>query len=59
MDFSYPQEADQFRKELRAWLSAHLTQAVIDKMVAAGQKLGRLKVYALSRVGVATRVTLE
>ncbi len=30
MDFSYPQEADQFRKELRAWLSAHLTQAVID-----------------------------
>ncbi|MGP4053627.1 acyl-CoA dehydrogenase family protein [Mycobacterium sp. 4D054] len=30
MDFSYPQEAEQFRKELRAWLSAHLTQAVID-----------------------------
>lgn len=30
MDFSYPQEADQFRKELRAWLSAHLTQAVVD-----------------------------
>ncbi|MDZ4268484.1 MAG: acyl-CoA dehydrogenase family protein [Mycobacterium sp.] len=30
MDFSYPQEADQFRKELRAWLSTHLTQAVID-----------------------------
>ncbi|MBI2919619.1 MAG: hypothetical protein HYY18_00885 [Planctomycetes bacterium] len=34
-------------------------QAVIDKMVAAGQSLGRLKVYALSPVGVSTRVTLE
>jgi len=34
-------------------------QALIDKMVAAGQSLGRLKVYALSLVGVQTRVTLE
>jgi alkylation response protein AidB-like acyl-CoA dehydrogenase len=30
VDFSYPHDADQFRKELRAWLSAHLTRAVID-----------------------------
>ena len=30
MDYSYPPEADRFRKELRAWLSAHLTRAVID-----------------------------
>jgi alkylation response protein AidB-like acyl-CoA dehydrogenase len=30
VDFSYPEEAEQFRKELRAWLAAHLTQAVID-----------------------------
>lgn len=30
MDFSYPPEADQFRKELRGWLAAHLTRAVID-----------------------------
>ncbi|MCE9580933.1 MAG: hypothetical protein K8T20_00295 [Planctomycetes bacterium] len=34
-------------------------QAIIDKMVAGGQSLGRLKVYALSQVGVATRVTIE
>jgi hypothetical protein len=34
-------------------------QAIIDKMVAGGQSLGRLKVYALSRVGVSTRVTIE
>lgn len=34
-------------------------QAVIDKMVAAGQSLGRLKVYALSPVGVTTRVSIE
>jgi alkylation response protein AidB-like acyl-CoA dehydrogenase len=30
VDFSYPQEAEQFRKELRTWLSAHLTEDVID-----------------------------
>jgi alkylation response protein AidB-like acyl-CoA dehydrogenase len=30
VDFSYPPEAEQFRKELRAWLSAHLTKEVID-----------------------------
>jgi hypothetical protein len=34
-------------------------QAVIDKLVAAGQSLGRLKVYALSQVGVSTRVTID
>ena len=34
-------------------------QAIIDKMVAAGQSLGRLKVFALTQVGVSTRVTLE
>ena len=34
-------------------------QAIIDKMVAAGQSLGRLRVYALSQIGVSTRVTLE
>jgi alkylation response protein AidB-like acyl-CoA dehydrogenase len=30
VDFSYPQEAEQFRKELRAWLSQHLTDDIID-----------------------------
>lgn len=30
MDFSYPQAAELFRKELRAWLSAHLTADVVD-----------------------------
>lgn len=34
-------------------------QAIIDKMVAAGQSLGRLSVYALTKVGVATKVTIE
>ncbi|KAF0244393.1 MAG: hypothetical protein FD180_2576 [Planctomycetota bacterium] len=34
-------------------------QAIIDKMVAAGASLGRLKVFALSKVGVSTRVTIE
>ncbi len=34
-------------------------QAIIDKMVAAGQSLGRLKVYTLAPVGVATKVTIE
>ncbi len=29
MEFSYPYEAEQFRKELRGWLSTHLTDAVI------------------------------
>ncbi|OBF35933.1 acyl-CoA dehydrogenase [Mycobacterium sp. ACS1612] len=33
MDFSYPPEVEQFRKELRAWLAAHLT----DEVVAAGR----------------------
>ena len=25
MDFTYPQEAEAFRKEFRAWLDGHLT----------------------------------
>ncbi len=32
MDFSYPAEVEQFRKELRTWLSANLT----DEVKAAG-----------------------
>jgi alkylation response protein AidB-like acyl-CoA dehydrogenase len=36
VDFSYPQEAEQFRKELRAWLSAHLTEDVIDSGARRG-----------------------
>jgi alkylation response protein AidB-like acyl-CoA dehydrogenase len=30
VDFSYPPEAERFRKELRAWLAANLTDDVID-----------------------------
>jgi alkylation response protein AidB-like acyl-CoA dehydrogenase len=30
VDFSYSQQAEQFREELRSWLSAHLTDDVID-----------------------------
>ena len=37
MDFSYPPEVEQFRKELRAWLAANLT----DGVVAAGRRRGR------------------
>ncbi|BCO37203.1 acyl-CoA dehydrogenase [Mycobacterium heckeshornense] len=37
MDFSYPPEVEQFRKELRAWLAANLSDAV----VAAGQRSGQ------------------
>jgi alkylation response protein AidB-like acyl-CoA dehydrogenase len=37
VDFSYPQEVEQFRKELRAWLAANLT----DDVVAAGRRRGR------------------
>ncbi|MDT5077996.1 MAG: hypothetical protein QOJ80_2633 [Mycobacterium sp.] len=36
MDFSYPQEAQQFRKELRSWLAAHLTDDVIDASARRG-----------------------
>ena len=36
MDFSYPAEVEQFRKELRTWLTAHLT----DDVVAAGGRRG-------------------
>jgi len=37
VDFSYPPEVEQFRKELRAWLSANLT----DDVVTAGRRRGR------------------
>jgi alkylation response protein AidB-like acyl-CoA dehydrogenase len=37
VDFSYPAEVEQFRKELRAWLTANLT----DEVVAAGRRHGR------------------
>jgi alkylation response protein AidB-like acyl-CoA dehydrogenase len=37
VDFSYPPEVEQFRGELRAWLSANLT----DDVVAAGRRRGR------------------
>jgi alkylation response protein AidB-like acyl-CoA dehydrogenase len=37
VDFSYPPEVEQFRKELRAWLAANLT----DDVVAAGRRSGR------------------
>jgi len=37
VDFSYPPEVEQFRKELRAWLTANLT----DEVVAAGRRRGR------------------
>jgi alkylation response protein AidB-like acyl-CoA dehydrogenase len=36
VDFSYPQEPQQFRKELRSWLSAHLTDDVIDASTRRG-----------------------
>lgn len=37
MDFSYPAEAEQFRAELREWLSVNLT----DELVAARRTAGR------------------
>ena len=37
MDFSYPPEVEHFRRELRAWLTANLT----DEVVAAGRRRGR------------------
>jgi alkylation response protein AidB-like acyl-CoA dehydrogenase len=37
VDFSYPPEVEQFRKELRAWLAANLT----DEVVAAGRRRAR------------------
>jgi hypothetical protein len=37
VDFSYPPEVEQFRKELRAWLATNLT----DEVVAAGRRRGR------------------
>lgn len=37
MDFSYPPEVEQVRKELRAWLAANLT----DDVIAANRARGR------------------
>jgi alkylation response protein AidB-like acyl-CoA dehydrogenase len=37
VDFSYPPEVEQFRKELRAWLAANLS----DEVIAAGRRRGR------------------
>jgi alkylation response protein AidB-like acyl-CoA dehydrogenase len=37
VDFSYPTEVEQFRKELRAWLAANLT----DEVVLAGRRRSR------------------
>jgi alkylation response protein AidB-like acyl-CoA dehydrogenase len=37
VDFSYPPEVEQFRKELHAWLAANLTEEV----AAAGRRRGR------------------
>ena len=37
MDFSYPPDAEQFRKELNAWLSTHLTDAVIAASARRGK----------------------
>ena len=37
MDFSYPPEVEQVRKELRAWLAANMT----DDVVAAGRQRGK------------------
>jgi alkylation response protein AidB-like acyl-CoA dehydrogenase len=37
VDFSYPPEVEQFRKELRAWLATNLT----DDVVTAGRRRGR------------------
>ena len=37
VDFSYPAEVEQFRKELRAWLAANLT----DDVIAADRGRGK------------------
>jgi alkylation response protein AidB-like acyl-CoA dehydrogenase len=36
LDFLYPPEAEQFRKELRTWLSAHLEDQIIDAGAGRG-----------------------
>jgi len=45
VDFSYPVEVEQFRAELRAWLSANLT----DELVAARRHPGRDDVFETLR----------
>ncbi|MBX9980101.1 MAG: acyl-CoA dehydrogenase family protein, partial [Mycobacterium gordonae] len=37
MDFSYPAEVEQFRADLRAWLSANLTEELIDARRPSGR----------------------
>ena len=37
MDFSYPAQVEEFRRELRGWLAANMT----DDLVAAGRRRGR------------------
>ena len=37
MDFSYPAQVEEFRRELRTWLAANMT----DDLVAAGRRRGR------------------
>jgi alkylation response protein AidB-like acyl-CoA dehydrogenase len=37
VDFSYSQDAERFRKELRTWLAAHLTDEVIDASPRRGR----------------------
>ena len=49
----------KFGRKLSLAGSRDRVQAAIDKLVAAGKSLGRLKVYALSPVGVTTKVTIE
>lgn len=51
MDFSYPQSAEQFRKELQEWLAANLTDAVID---ASGRRGNDENAFELLREWNAT-----
>lgn len=44
MDFSYPQSAEQFRKELCAWLTEHLTDDVIEAGKHRGSDAGAFDV---------------
>jgi hypothetical protein len=49
----------QVGRKLQLAKSRDRVQAVIDNLVAAGKSIGRLKVFALTRIGVATKVMLE
>lgn len=50
MDFSYPAEVEQFRGDLRDWLSAHLT----DELIAARRHPGRDPEFEMLRAWNAT-----